>query len=66
MKKTGERRAGLIAQDVLQVLPEAVREVAELDGMDSHLQLDYNEVIGLLVNAVKELTGRVRALENRS
>lgn len=43
------RQVGLIAQDVKQVLPEAVREV------DGILTVDYMGIIGLLVEAIKEL-----------
>ena len=51
-----ERRAGLIAQDVQAVLPEAVEERA--DG----LYLRFDGVLALLVNAVNELAEQVAAL----
>lgn len=50
--------AGLIAQDVEAVLPEAV-STGELD----YKQVNYTGVIGLLVNAVKELSAEVKALK---
>lgn len=61
-----QRRAGLIAQDVLAVLPEAVHVPEGYDPADAEsplLALDHNGVIGLLVEAVKELHARVRELE---
>ncbi|WP_033575375.1 MULTISPECIES: tail fiber domain-containing protein [Dickeya] len=70
------RRAGLIAQDVEVVLPEAVVNAGTataIDGttIEDSLALDYNGVVALLVNAVKEqqeiiysLSVRVSALEN--
>lgn len=48
--------AGVIAQDVQAVLPQAVKE------RDEHLAVDYAAVIGLLVNAVKELKQEVATL----
>lgn len=52
------RRAGLIAQEVEQVLPEAVRE-----DEDGFLSLDYNGVIALLLGAVKELKEEIEELK---
>lgn len=58
----GRRRAGLIAQEIQAVLPEAV---TELQGgpHGSHLSVDYSSVSCLYVEAIKELVGRVRSLE---
>lgn len=49
-----KRQAGLIAQDVQKVLPEAV--IVNANGI---LSLDYSRVISLLVNAIKELRGEL-------
>ena len=60
-------RAFLIAQDVQQVLPEAVTE-SSLPGDDSnqtYLSLAYTEVIPLLVAALKEGKERIETLEQR-
>ncbi|CAA0365828.1 hypothetical protein ALT721_800068 [Alteromonas alvinellae] len=54
-----ERKAGIIAQDVRRVLPEAVGETN--DGM---LNVSPMALIGLLVNAVNELSGQVKELQN--
>lgn len=54
------RRAGVIAQEVQVVLPEAIRK-----GSDGFLTVDHSAVIALLVGAVNELTARVRELEAR-
>jgi hypothetical protein len=53
------RSAGLIAQDVEKILPQLVKEVPSLktDTMQKHL--NYNGIIGLLVEAVKELAEKV-------
>lgn len=52
------RQAGLIAQDVRRVLPEAVTENA-----DGYLSLDYNAVVAMLVNAVQILAHEVESLK---
>lgn len=56
---TNLRHAGLIAQDVNAVLPEAITDV------DGYMALSYGSVTGLLVEAIKELSARVEALENQ-
>ena len=60
-KLDNKRYTGLIAQDVQKVLPEAVHK-EELDG---HLSLAYGNMMGLLVEAVKELTRKNEILEAR-
>lgn len=54
-----KREAGLIAQAVQRVLPEAVGV-----GVDDFLTLSPAGVIALLVEAVKELSAKVEALEH--
>lgn len=50
----GARQTGLIAQDVQAVLPEAVSEDA-----DGKLALAYGNVMGLVVEAIKELRAEI-------
>jgi hypothetical protein len=69
------RRAGLIAQDALAVLPEAVRlEAAPCSGVPGYKDtdtetpgkrytLDYSAIIALLVNDNNGLATRIRELE---
>jgi len=52
-----QRRTGLIAQDVLPVLPEAVHMNA-----DGYYALAYGNMIGLLVEGIKELNAKVDSL----
>lgn len=62
------RKAGLIAQDVLKVLPESVSVPNDYDvatNTGGLLSLDSYGVIGLLVNAVKELRLEVQALQTQ-
>jgi len=59
-----KRRAFLIAQDVLAVLPEATSvSTIALDDPEEYLAVQYTEVIPLLVAAIKELIARIEALE---
>ena len=51
---------GLIAQEIEQVLPEAV--VTRDNG---YLAVDYHKVIPLLVEAIKELSNKVDSLEQK-
>jgi len=67
-KADGRKSAGLIAQDVEKVLPSAVSEkvlpfAAEDEEMYKTVQ--YDQTIGLLVEAIKELTAKVEKLENK-
>ena len=67
-KADGKESAGLIAQDVEKVLPSAVSEkqlpLKQDDGQEYKV-LQYDQTIGLLVEAIKELTAKVEELENK-
>ena len=69
-KKDGKRSAGLIAQDVEKVLPQAVlnKQLPVKMGEEDETEykvLEYNQTIGLLVEAIKELSAKVNELENK-
>lgn len=57
---TGARQTGLIAQHVQSVLPEAV-----IVGADDEktLSVAYGNLVGLLVEAIKELEDRIHTIE---
>ena len=55
------RRAGLIAQDVEAVLPEVVQ-----DHENGYKTVAYGPLIGLLVEAIKELSDEVKQLKEGS
>jgi len=62
----GKVSAGVIAQEVEQVLPEAVQEKElplKADDGEQYKVVNYDALHGLLIEAVKELSARVEALE---
>ena len=60
--KTGElnrgREVGVLAQDVENVLPEAVSE-----GADGYKRVDYTKLVPLLIEAVKEQQAQIETLK---
>lgn len=56
---TKRTRFGLIAQDVIGILPEVV---SSSDGIYS---IDYNMIIPILINAINELSERIKVLEEK-
>jgi len=57
---TEDRYTGLIAQDVLEAMPEAVH--TDADGMHS---VAYGNLVGLLVEVVKKQQEQIEALQRR-
>jgi hypothetical protein len=59
------RHTGLLAQDVAAAMPEAVYRApdAALPGLEGPGSIAYGNLAGLFVEAIKELTARVAALE---
>tara|TARA_Y100000401_G_scaffold95434_1_gene82173 strand:+ start:873 stop:2192 length:1320 start_codon:yes stop_codon:yes gene_type:complete len=64
-KKTGEKSAGVIAQDVQNILPEAVKEVKSLKDDSTHLTVNYHALMSVLIEAIKELKAKVDILESK-
>ena len=62
-KKNDKKSSGVIAQDIQSVMPHLVKEVKELDSNDSHLAVNYDGLIGVLIEAVKELKAEVETLK---
>ena len=58
-KDTGEHQVGVIAQEVQKVLPEAVIQSEE------YLSVAYGNLVGLLIEAIKELDAKIKVLEAR-
>ena len=55
----GERQTGVIAQEVEKVLPEVVKNVGETK------VVAYGNMIGLLIEAIKELSQQVEDLKSK-
>jgi len=58
-KETSKNSRGVIAQDLEQVLGSAV------SGEEGNKSVNYNEIIAVLVEAVKELSDEVDRLKNK-
>lgn len=58
-KGPGDKDYGLIAQEVKEVLPEAVSEI------NGWLTVDYVKIIPLLVESIKDLTNEVKYLKEK-
>jgi hypothetical protein len=54
------RQTGVIAQEVIKVLPEAV-----LGTEDTQYSVAYGNMVGLLIEAIKELNQKVEMLEEK-
>ena len=53
---------GVIAQEMLEVMPEVVQQGV---GDDDTLSVAYGNLVGVLIEAIKELTARVAELEGK-
>jgi hypothetical protein len=59
-EKDGIAYTGLVAQELLEVLPEAVCGSEELG-----YGIAYGNIAGIFVEAIKELNSKIKALENK-
>jgi len=65
-KHDGRESAGVIAEDVQQVLPQAVKHIKPtLESKDKSLGVNYGALTSILIEAIKELTAKVEKLENK-
>jgi len=62
-KRDGTPSAGVIAQEVQGVLPQAVKEVTPVAGGESHLSVNYHALTSILIEAIKELKAEVEELK---
>lgn len=61
--KPGERKTGVIAQEVEAVLPEAITYRATQDGTDEYRVVAYGNMAGLLIEAINELKAEVDGIK---
>ena len=57
---TQESQVGVIAQEVEDYIPEVIKE-----GFDGHKAVRYENLTAILIEAVKELSEKVKRLEDR-
>ena len=71
-KKDDKKSAGVVAQEVEKVFPQAVSDKnlpfssKDRENPDNYKIVEYDQIVGLLVQAVKELTNKVKKLEGES
>ena len=63
LKSDGNRLTGLVAQDLQEVLPEAVYTHKDIETKEEHLAIRYGNTVGLLVEAIKELSEEIKTLK---
>ncbi|WP_247939152.1 phage tail spike protein [Streptococcus mitis] len=62
IKDKSHEEIGLIAQEVLDIVPNAV---SEYEGEDSHLTINYAKFIPYLLKAIQELNQKIKLMEER-
>ena len=56
-KDTNEKQVGVIAQEILEVIPEVVKETKE------GLAVSYGNIVGVLIEAIKELSVEIEQIK---
>jgi|688.fasta_scaffold00528_12 hypothetical protein len=60
---TGKTETGLIAQEVMNILPEVININNETS--NNYYNISYGNMVGLLVEGIKELNNRLKIIENK-
>lgn len=60
MNDSNKNMIGVVAQEILEVIPEVVDE-----GADGTLTVAYGNIVGVLIEAIKELNAKVEDLQNQ-
>jgi hypothetical protein len=64
-KSNGKSSIGVIAQNIQEVYPELVKEVQPIEGDEKMLTVNYDGLIGVLIESIKELQAEVETLKNK-
>jgi hypothetical protein len=59
----GEKNVGVIAQEIKEVLPEVV---LEREGDDQYMSVSYGNIVGVLIEAIKELKAEIEELKGQN
>jgi hypothetical protein len=60
-EREGRPGVGVIAQEVQKVLPEVVQKEKESE----YLSVAYGNIVGVLIEAVKELSNEIKELKKK-
>lgn len=63
--KDNKPSIGVIAQQVQEVFPQLISEVQNLNNEGNHLTVNYSALVGVLIEAVKDLQAQVDNLKDR-
>lgn len=59
----GEKNIGVIAQEIKEVLPEVVME---REGENQYMSVSYGNIVGVLIEAIKELKAEIEELKGQN
>lgn len=62
-RKNGRPGTGVVSTDVKKVLPTAVTRYKKPDGSETTEYVDYNAIIGLLIESIKDLKAEIEQLK---
>ena len=55
----------MIAQEIQEILPEVVKSNKDLKTGEEILSVDYGNIVGILIEAIKELKAEVDELKKK-
>ena len=63
-KEKDGKEIGLIAQEVEKIVPEVIKENKRINDDTLYKQVDYEKLVPVLINSIKELNERIKKLED--